>query len=166
MTFKLRFPEKKIAYWADRASDLTPLQKIGQAARARGYLTKAEFLKLCNVKSPRSKFRCEKNTPELIKEITSISSHAKSEQVEIQSLIILTGVSWPTASFILHFCSKHNYPILDYRALWSLSINKPPVYAFAFWKEYTAYCRALAERNKLSMRRLDSALWQYSKENQ
>jgi thermostable 8-oxoguanine DNA glycosylase len=166
MTFKLRFPEKKITYWANRAPDITSLQKIGQAARARGYLTKDEFLNLCKVKSPRSKSRCEKNTPELIKEITAISSCAKSEQVEIQSLIILTGVSWPTASFILHFCSKHNYPILDYRALWSLSIDEPPVYAFEFWKKYTAHCRALAERNNLSMRCLDSALWQYSKENQ
>lgn len=166
MTFKLRFPEMKIPYWADRAPDLTSLQKIGQAARARSCLTKAEFLNLCNFKSPRSKSRCEKNTPELIKEITAISCRAKSEQVEIQSLIILTGVSWPTASFILHFCSKHNYPILDYRALWSLSINEPPVYTFEFWKKYTAFCRVLAERNELSMRRLDSALWQYSKENQ
>ena len=166
MTFKLRFPEKKIGYWADRAPDLAPLQKIGQVARTRGYLTKEEFLNLCEVKSPRSKSHCEKNVSELIKEVTAISSCAKSEQVEVQSLIILTGVSWPTASFILHFCSKHQYPILDYRALWSLSIDTPPVYTFGFWKKYTAYCRILAKRNKVSMRRFDSALWQYSKENQ
>lgn len=166
MTFKLRFPESKIAHWADRAPDITSLQKIGQAARARGFLTKDEFLGLCKVKSPRSKSRCEQNTPALIEEVTTISFGAKSKQVEIQSLTILTGVSWPTASFILHFCSKHSYPILDYRALWSLSIDRPPVYTFEFWESYTVFCRALAKRNKLSMRRLDSALWQYSRENQ
>jgi hypothetical protein len=166
MKFKLQFPEKKISYWAGRAPDLSSLQEIGQAARKRGYLTKDEFLNLCKVKSPRSKPHFEQNTFELIREITEISSHAKSQQVEVQSLTILRGVRWPTASFILHFCSKNKYPILDYRALWSLSIDKPPVYGYEFWEKYTTYCRTLAERNQISMRHLDSALWQYSKENQ
>ncbi|MFT3962224.1 hypothetical protein [Propionivibrio sp.] len=166
MKFKLRFPEKRIAYWADRAPDLARLQSIGQSARSRGYLTKNEFMKLCNVKSFRSTSLCEKNLPELVKEVTTISFSAKSEQVEIQSLTILTGVSWPTASYILHFCSKRHYPIIDYRALWSLSIDDVPSYTFDFWKKYTDYCRVLAEHNGISMRRLDSALWQYSKDNQ
>ncbi len=35
-------------------------------------------------------------------------------------LRFLDGVEWPTASTILHFCGARPYPILDYRALWSL----------------------------------------------
>lgn len=166
MKFKLRFPENKITYWADRAPNITALQAIGRSARARGSLTRSEFLTLCNVKSPRARSHYEENTAKLIKEVTAISLLADSERVEIQALMILAGVSWPMASFILHFCSKRKYPILDYRALWSLSIEKAPVYTFDFWMEYVACSREIALRNGVSMRCLDSSLWQFSKENQ
>ena len=167
MRFKLRFPEHQLEYWAKRnRGDLAALVKIGRNARSRGYLNRDEFLSLCLVKSQRSKSRCASNSEELVREVTEISFSAKSERVQIQALSILVGVSWPSASFILHFCSKHKYPILDFRALWSLSINNPPVYTFQFWHEYTEYCRDLADRNGMTMRRLDSALWQYSKEKQ
>lgn len=58
------------------------------------------------------------------------------------------------------------YPILDYRALWSLGIDPPPAYDFPFWRAYTLACRELAAGAGVSMRDLDRALWQYSKENQ
>jgi hypothetical protein len=40
------------------------------------------------------------------------------------------------------------------------------VYEFSFWWEYTQFCRKLAAEAGVSMRTLDRALWQYSKENQ
>ena len=166
MKFKLRFSENKITYWADRAPDLTELQKIGQTAQKRGYLVRNEFLRLCQVKSPRPKLHYEKNSALLIKDVTQIAFSAKLEQIEIQSLMILSGVKWPVASYILHFCSKRKYPVLDERALWSLSIEQTSGYTYEFWQAYTAFCRDLAMRNKVSMRELDSALWQFSKENQ
>ena len=58
------------------------------------------------------------------------------------------------------------YPIIDYRALWSLGVTDPPPYTFDFWWAYTEHCRALAKKYRASMRVLDRALWQYSKENQ
>ena len=58
------------------------------------------------------------------------------------------------------------YPILDYRALWTLGVEKPPAYHFDLWSAYTQYCRELAREIGVSMRDLDRALWQYSKENQ
>jgi hypothetical protein len=164
MKFVLRFPESKLEKW--QRGDLTSLQRIGEDAKNRGYLTREEFLKICADKSSRSKSRCASNSTELIREVTEISFSAKAEQVQIQSLMILVGVSWPTASYILHFCSANRYPVLDFRALWSLSINKPPLYTFSFWHEYTDYCRNLADRSGLTMRQVDAALWQYSKENQ
>ena len=166
MKLKLRFSENRITDWADRAPDLTELQKIGQTAQKRGYLERDEFLRLCQVKSPRPKLYYEKNSAQLIKEVTQIAFSAKLEQIEIQSLMILSGIQWPVASYILHFCSKRKYPVLDKRALWSLSIEKTSGYTYEFWQAYTVFCRELAMRNKVSMRELDSALWQFSKENQ
>jgi hypothetical protein len=58
------------------------------------------------------------------------------------------------------------YPILDVRALWSLGFSRPPAYTFGFWSEYVAFTRSEARRLGVSMRELDRALWQYSKERQ
>ena len=67
---------------------------------------------------------------------------------------------------ILHFCDRAPYPILDYRALWSLGTGVPPTYSLTFWMRYTDFVRGLAERTGSSMRIVDRALWQYSKEQQ
>ena len=82
-------------------------------------------------------------------------------------LTLLDGVSWPTASVILHFCSARPYPILDYRALWSLSCEATAVdYDFGLWWDYVRTTRELADEMGLSMRTLDRALWAYSKDKQ
>lgn len=163
--FKLRFRESRIQHYAERnTNDLSELIAIGRKAGPRGYLTRDEFLTICVKKSPRPRIHYESNGAGLIEEVTAISFAEKtSEQVRIQILQILSGVSWPVASYILHFCTEDQYPILDFRALESLSIEKLPLYTFEFWNEYTAFCRDLAHRNRISMRTLDAALWGYSK---
>ena len=79
---------------------------------------------------------------------------------------ILDGVSWPTASVILHFFHRRRYPILDFRALWSVGLEPPVQYGFNFWWDYVQYCRILARESRVDMRTLDRPLWQYSKERQ
>ncbi len=167
MKFKLRLPENKLQYWADRNhGDPKALIAIGEKAKDRGNLIKEEFLKICADKSPRTKSRCASNDADFIREVTRISFGSKHKQITIQSLLMLVGVGWPTASYILHFCAKEEYPVLDFRALWSLSVDKPPVYTFPFWYEYTSFCRDLAKKNQMRLRTVDAALWQYSKEKQ
>lgn len=167
MRFKLRFPALDLKKWqAKNDGNPESLQAMGAASRKRGYLTQDEFREFCAKKSPRNKARYWAHSAALIREVTRIALSAKSEEVRIKSLMILDGVSWPTASFILHFCSGHKYPVLDFRALWSLSIDKPPPYTFKFWFEYVEYCRGLSDRSGLSMRQVDAALWKFSKENQ
>src|SRR5437773_881772 len=78
----------------------------------------------------------------------------------------LDGVDWPTASVLLHFCDRQPYPVLDFRALWSLGISHPPTYTFEFWWAYASFTRQLAASSGESMRTVDRALWQYSKEHQ
>ena len=132
----------------------------------KGYLTKDELRQVAQWKSQRSARHIENNSEEYVQEITAISLASKSERVRIESLTLLDGVAWPTASVILHFYHKEQYPILDFRALWSISEVVPNQYEYEFWWQYTEFCRSIAEENKISMRVLDRALWQYSKENQ
>jgi hypothetical protein len=70
----------------------------------------------------------------------------------------------PTASVLLHFAMPDRYPILDVRALDSLGVTGRSTYPPAFWLGYLDACRSLAAEHGVSLRTLDKALWQYSKE--
>lgn len=170
MEFRLRFHRKQIQRLAKRYSyeggDGLPV-KLGAAVRQRGFMTVHEFLQLCRWKTQRSKSKCERNSPEFVREATRIALATSTEELRIGTLTLLSGVSWPTASVILHFCHKDPYPIVDFRAWWSLGIHEPKVQTCRFdqWWAYTEYCRDLTTQASVSMRTLDRALWQYSREN-
>lgn len=131
-----------------------------------GFLTPNQLFEICRWKSPRRPKLALKNSPQFVREITTFAFRACCEESRIGALTLLHGVSYPTASVILHFCVDDTYPILDFRALWSLGIEDPPQYHAAFWMEYVSYCRLLAKTHSLSIRELDMALWQFSKEHQ
>jgi hypothetical protein len=167
--FRLRFPVDQISALADRygyANDTAIEQVVGPFMRNEGYLTKTHFLTLTHWKSPRTRPRCEENSESFIEAVTRTCAKTKDEQLRIKVLTLLSGVSWPTASVILHFGARDPYPILDVRALWSLGYELPPEYDFAFWWSYVEYTRELATQAGVSMRVLDRALWQHSKERQ
>lgn len=168
-TFSLRFDSAKIPFWAERY-DYPGDEEVEATAsngKHRGYLTQKEFLSLCKWKTPRSQPKCALNSENLIRDATSIALSSEHEELRIGSLLVLHGVSWPTASVILHFWHKAPYPILDFRALWSLGLDKQPAYYnFELWWGYVKFCRELAEGCKVNMRTLDRALWQYSADNQ
>ena len=106
------------------------------------------------------------NSPDIVEAVTRAALESPHENVKIGVLRALRGVSWPTASVILHFCDTKPYPILDLRALWSLGYPKPPAYTLEFWLEYTKFTCDLSQRTGKSMRIVDRALWQYSNERQ
>jgi hypothetical protein len=162
------FDENNIHYWASRY-DYPGDAEVEAAARENkkhGFLTSEEFLELRKWKTPRSRKLCERNSGDLIREATGIALSAHCEELRIGTLLVLNGVSWPTASVILHFWHKDPYPILDLRALWSIGWDEPSTYTFDFWLKYTEFCRKMTKRNNVRMRILDRALWQYSSENQ
>lgn len=168
-SFQLRFPISELPFWAERYSypgEPEIVERVGPAARARGHLDRDEFIRLTTWKTPRSKSRCASNSTELIEEVTRIALSSRLEELKIRVLSVLNGVSWPTASVILHFCDKGSYPILDFRALWSLGVPVPSQYTFTFWWEFVRATRQIQEQSGLDMRTVDRALWQYSKENQ
>lgn len=168
MEYKLRIPSEKVSHYTkiyDFSAE-TKLEKYHDIGTRQGYLTTAQLYEIRRWKSKRGATRAKNNPDIFVKEITSFAFAAKYERSKIESLTILEGVKWPTASVILHFCVDQTYPILDVRALWSLSIEKPSYYNFKFWEEYTAICREVAKKLSISVRALDMALWQYSKKHQ
>ena len=176
VTFRLAFDPRQIAALADRYWDSWSRRQcdlerslenvIAPRARARGWYTRAEFCELAYWKSPRQKARVRSNTARDIREVTRSALSHENERVRIGGLIALGGVSWPTASACLHFGCADRYPILDFRALWSVGHEGSPSYGFDLWWSYTDYCRRLGRKHRVSMRVLDRALWQHSKENQ
>ena len=57
------------------------------------------------------------------------------------------------------------YTIIDFRALESLGVVKVPTYSIHYYLSYLEKCRILARMHNVSLRTLDRALWQWSKEN-
>ncbi len=140
---------------------------MGRTAREQGYYTRDGFLGVSRWKSPRPKPHREKNDEETVREVTRFALSTPVERLRIEVFTLLHGVSWPSASVFLHLGHRDPYPILDFRALWSLGIDHPPEeYTFEFWWPYVEACRGLADQAGVDMRTLDRALWQYSKERQ
>jgi hypothetical protein len=130
------------------------------------FLNKDNFIKLCLWKSPRPKKNYEHNNRELIEELTAFSLQTKSEEAGIKSLTCLSGVSFPVATTILHYAFPNKYSIMDFRAIWSLGWEQPKQYTFEFWEKYYKEIQKLSKKFNLSVRTIDKALWQYSKDNQ
>jgi hypothetical protein len=168
--FKLRFKHGEIARWAQRYKVETDAviedDNLRGYVKTHGHLSKDYLLKIAHWKSPRSAGRCKDNDEDFVRAVTATAFSTTNEKLRIEVLTLLCGVEWPTASVILHFCSIDKYPILDFRALWSLTMDVPKVYDFEFWRDYTRFCRRLAEETGVTMRDLDRALWQFSKESQ
>jgi hypothetical protein len=137
---------------------------VGAAARSRGYYTRAEFIEVCAWKTVRSRPKVAANTETAVVDATGRALAATDETIRIASLLELEGVGVPTASTLLYFAFPDDYPILDVRALESLGAKPRSQYPVSFWLGYLAACRQIARDAGVSVRTLDRALWQYSKE--
>ena len=169
--FELRFPLSQVRLWAERYSYSRSgaedaLVSLKPRIRRSRRLTKDHLVDICRWKATRSAGNALKNDPAYVEHITRLSFSTSDERARIELLTLLDGIGWPTASVILHFYHKARYPILDYRALWSVRAKPPRKYSFDFWWHYTLFCRRTAKKAGVRMRTLDKALWQYSKEHQ
>lgn len=169
-TFRLRFPERELRKWAgqyDYPGEAKLMAGPVASARKQGYLDMPTFMRIGDWKSPRSRARRAANPAPFVEEVTRVAlDRSTSPRLAIEALTLLSGVSWPTASVILHFCHSEPYPIVDFRTLWSLSCEVPRQYDYRFWEPYTRFTRSLAARLKLDMRTLDRGLWKYSELHQ
>ena len=171
MKMKLRFPESEIGYWANRYTERQKekdrikeqqLPELKSNVQKRGYLTKKELHKIARWKSPRRADLTLKNPDDFIKDITKSAFTATDKWAKLLILTLLQGVREPTASAILHLYDERQYPILDIHALWSVGLPWEKRTSYPFWLEYIEFCREIANRNNVSMRELDRALWKFS----
>lgn len=164
--FALQFPAEDIEALAARfpGSDDTRLMTLGAAVRARGHYTRLEFIEVCAWKTPRSRPRIVANSAAMVIEATARAIDASDEGTRIAALLELQGVGVPTASTLLFAAFPDDYPILDVRALESLGVKGRSTYPVSFWLAYLGACRRLAREAGVSLRTLDKALWQRSKE--
>jgi len=155
--------------------------EIRRAMRKRPRRIDVHLLyKIVAWKAPRIKARVKLNEERLVKEITGISFSTKNERLRIEILTLLEGVSYRVASTVLHFRFPNKYTIMDFRAWESLQdsrltrgekegckFSKRYKIAddFEHWTNYLQVCRRISKREKCSLRELDKALWQYSKED-
>ena len=173
------FTKQNILYYANkyderykRTEDFFIEKELRDWFSKHRYLTRDKFIKLGLWKSKRPKrhYKNFKNTDGFVKNLTSLAFEASNERERIELLLStnngLKGVSWPVASTILHFAFPNKYSIMDFRAIWSLGIEKPKKYDYQFWLDYCKKIKMFAIKFKQSIRTIDKALWQYSKENQ
>jgi hypothetical protein len=165
--FELQFPPDDIEALASRfAYDEDPdCIAAGAAAAARGSYTREEFLLVCAWKSARSRPLLQSNDALTVQDATRAAFETPDETARMVALCGLRGVGVPIASALLHFAFPDGYPILDVRALESLGRKGRSVYPVSFWVGYVHACRGLAAERGVSLRTLDKALWQHSKEN-
>ena len=119
---------------------------------------------MCSWKTVRSRPKVAANTEAAVVDATRRALAAGDEATRIAALLELEGVGVPTASTLLYFVFPDDYPILDVRALESLGVKPRSTYPISFWLEYLEACRRLARDAGVSIRTLDKALWEHSKE--
>ncbi len=171
MNMNLRFCESKIDYWANRYTERQRQENRMREQRlidlrcdvlSRGYLTKDELHEVARWKSPRRAALTLENTDNFIQEITGGVFTSTDDWTKLLTLTQLQGIGQPTASAILHLYDEGDYPILDIHALWSIGRPWKKRVSYPFWLEYIESCRDIANRNNVSMRELDRALWKFS----
>ena len=82
----------------------------------------------------------------------------------MDALISLKGIGIPMGSTLLQFAFPDRNLILDWRALKALGQPKRTQYPISFWVTYVDACRKIAQEAGVSVRTLDKALWQWSRE--
>jgi hypothetical protein len=88
---------------------------------------------------------------------------ATTDRAAVAVLVGLRGIDVSVASAILAAIYPDRFTIIDYRALEALGVKRlsPGV---EFYLEYLHYCRRLGSEHGVSLRDLDRALWQWSKD--
>lgn len=107
--------------------------------------------------------RLSRNSDEEIADALRSAIAAQTERSAVAVLVGLNGVRVPVASSILTAINSDRYTIIDDRALEALGIINATS-DINLYLAYLGFCRHLAAGEGVSLRDLDRALWQWSKE--
>lgn len=158
--------------WSGRYNDEHRLEKEIEARiekalkQSPSYLTKDALANIEIWKWGRRRGLVDANEEEFIREVTRASFSAKSERFKLEVLTLLNGVGIRMASTILAFRYPQRYTVMDWRAwksLKSFSMLEGEIEdTYDCWQRYNSVCQELAARNRVSLRKLDKALWQFN----
>jgi len=162
---KLQFDPSLISELAARYSFQEDAEALDAGERIRaGEYTRGNIAKIFEWKTNgRGRSRLEKNSDADITDTLYLATEAKTDRAAVAVLTGLNGVQVPVASAILTAIDPKRFTIIDFRALEALGVLQP-VISINFYLEYLEECRRLAGKNGVSLRTLDRALWQWSKE--
>ena len=110
----------KIDYFEDEKT-LNLFQETS-SMKNNGFATKEQIIKILKWKSPRPLNYYKSNSEKEIIEITKLAFSVENEQLKFHILTALKGVNFPSASAILMFYDRKNYPVLDIR-VWQQLYN-------------------------------------------
>ena len=108
-------------------------------------------------------FRLKDNEDDEISDALHLAVNAKTERSAIAVLCGLNGVGVPVASAVLTMINPERYTVIDFRALEALGTDTDDR-TIDFYLIYLKACRNWASEFKSSLRDLDRALWQWSKD--
>jgi hypothetical protein len=164
--FQLQFDSSEIDALAAKyayAEDTSVLE-AGRRIR-RGEFSRENLLVIYQWKTNgRGMSRLARNSDDEVADALRLAVDAKTERAAISVLVGLCGVEVPVASAILTAIDPERYTIIDFRALDALgqtSKNR----SVDYYLLYLAACRKIAMEHGVTLRKLDRALWQWSKEN-
>jgi hypothetical protein len=133
----------------------------------RPYLDKPHFVEIAMWKSQRPLRHYESNDDDLVQQVTALAFAARRDDLRLHVLTLLNGVRVPVASTILHFAFPNKYPIMDVRAVGTLTQlglwTRPVQFSVAAWQVYTHLMRDHAKGLDVTLRELDKALWAFDK---
>ncbi|MCS3498265.1 hypothetical protein M2189_002777 [Bradyrhizobium japonicum] len=90
----------------------------------------------------------------------------RTEWAAIAVLTGLSGVNVPVASAVMTAAMPQRFTVIDFRALWSLGIERRGYYSVTFYLGYLEACRGIASDAAVDLRTLDRALWKHSDASQ
>ena len=162
--FKLAFDPSLIPVLATRYDYADDTQALRAGARIRnGEYTRVNLLKIIKWKNGRGVSHLKRNSDDEIADALNLAVAAKTDRAAAAVLTALHGVQVPVASAILTTIDPERFTIIDFRALEALGVKKSNI-TIDFYLSYLKQCRKLARINKVPLRELDRALWQWSKE--
>ena len=109
----LRFNESLIDNIANKyepSPEEDTLIQLQNEIRLKKHIDKDQLKLVAKWKSKRSAGHIEKNSNNYVEEITSFAFSTNNERSRIEALTLLDGISWPTASAILHLFHNAPYP--------------------------------------------------------
>jgi endonuclease III len=163
--FKLQFNPSEIEAFANRYRFADDTDALEAGTLLLGGDCGVENLKrIVRWKSARRIGLIAKNdTSTLASTLKYATSQDVTVKAAIEALDELHGVGIPMASAILAMARPEVYTIIDFRALEALGVTKWPKTS-AYYEAYLGTCRELSKQHKKTLRTLDRALWQWSKE--